>query len=120
MLTLSALGMFAYGTYSAAWAVIDLFAGAQLELWAELSMVLFGLLLVLSAAFVRVRLPGGLAVAIGAMLGLQALAVHAAAHFDTGLVPQIGRAVLGFFLVGSALAGEDAASRGSRGGRRAG
>jgi hypothetical protein len=67
----------------------------------------FGLLLVLAAAFVRVRMPGGLAVAISAMLALQALAVHTAAHLESGLVPQIGRGVLAFFLVGSALAGED-------------
>ena len=64
-------------------------------------------LLVLAAAFVRVRMPGGLAVAISAMLALQALAVHTAAHLESGLVPQIGRGVLAFFLVGSALAGED-------------
>jgi hypothetical protein len=106
VLTIATLGMFGYGTYSAAWAVVDVIQGARLELWAELLILLFGLLLVLAAAFVRVRLPGGLAVAIGAMLALQALAVHTAAHLDSGMVPQIGRAVLAFFLVGSAVAGE--------------
>jgi hypothetical protein len=108
VLTFATLGMSAYGTYSAAWAIVDLLRGARLELWAELLIVLFGLLLVLAAAFVRVRLPGGLAVAIGAMLALQALAVHSAAHLQSGLAPQIGRALLAFFLVGSAAVGEKA------------
>ena len=66
MLTIAALGMCTYGLYSAAWAVVDLVRGARVELWADLGLVLFGLLLGLSAAFVRVRLPGGLAAAIGA------------------------------------------------------
>jgi hypothetical protein len=106
VLTLAALGMFVYGTYSALWAVFDVISGARLEWWAEALLVLFGLLLVLAAAFVRVKLPGGLAVAIGAMLALQALAVHTAAHLESGLGPQVGRAVLAFFLVGSAVADE--------------
>jgi len=108
MLTIAALGMCTYGLYSAAWAVVDLIRGARLELWAELGLVLFGLLLGLSAAFVRVRLPGGLAAAIGAMLGLQALAVHNAVHLSAGLAPQIGRGVLAVALV--ALAYRDAPS----------
>jgi hypothetical protein len=107
VLTLATLGMFAYGTYSFAWAVYDLLHGARVELWAEFALMACGLLLVLAAAFVRVRLPGGLAVAISAMLALQALAVHTAAHLAWGLGPQIGRAVLAFFLVGSAVAGDD-------------
>lgn len=106
MLTIATLGMFAYGTYSAAWAIVDVIRGARIELWAELLTLLFGLLLIVAAAFVRVRLPGGLAVAISAMLALQALAVHTAAHLDSGLAPQVGRAVLAFFLVGSAVAGD--------------
>ena len=106
MLTVATLGMFAYGTYSIAWAVSDLVHGAQLELWAELGLILFGLLLILAAAFVRVRMPGGLAVAIGAMLGLQALAVHNASHLNSGVAMQVARGVVAFFLVGSAVAGE--------------
>jgi hypothetical protein len=97
--------MFAYATYSIAWAVVDLLRGARLELWAELGIIAFGLLLALSAAFVRVRLPGGLAFAIGAMLGLQALAVHSAAHVGTGLAPQIARGVVALVLVGLAYGG---------------
>lgn len=114
MLTIATLGMFAYGTYSAAWAVVDVIRGARIELWADLLLVLFGFLLILAAAFVRVRLPGGLAVAIGAMLALQALAVHSAAHLESGLAPQVGRAVLAFFLVGSAVAGETHGRMGRR------
>jgi len=75
VLTLAALGMFGYGTYSAFWAVFDVISGARLEWWADVLLVLFGLLLVVAAAFVRVRMPGGLAVAIGAMLALQASVV---------------------------------------------
>ena len=111
MLTVAALGMFSYGAYSIGWAVLDLVSGARLELWAELGLIAFGALLAPSAAFVRVRLPGGLALAIGAMLGLQALAVHNAVHLDNGvafpggLAPQIGRAALAIALVALAYGG---------------
>ena len=105
MLTAAALGMFSYGIYSIVWAVADLARGARLELWAELGLMLFGALLVLAAAFVRVRLPGGVAFAIGAMLGLQALAVHDAAHLGAGVAPQIARAVLAITLAGLAFIG---------------
>jgi hypothetical protein len=94
--------MFLYGAYSLLWAVVDVLRGARLELWAEAGLMMFGLLLVLSAAFVRVRLPGGLAFSIGAMLGLQALAVHNAAHLASGVGPQIARALLAIALVGLA------------------
>jgi hypothetical protein len=108
MLTLATLGMFSYGAYSFAWAVIDVLRGARLEWWAEGGLVLFGLLLVLSAAFVRVRLPGGLAFAIGAMLGLQALAVHNAVHLAAGVNSQLARGMMAMVLVamaGSAKSG---------------
>ena len=105
MLTAATLGMFSYGVYSVGWALVDLVRGARLEYWAEAGIILFGLMLALSAAFVRVRLPGGLALAIGAMLGLQALAVHSAVHIATGLGPQIGRATLSAGLVALAYAG---------------
>ena len=116
MLTAAALGMFSYGAYSIAWAAVDVVRGARLELWAELGLMVFGALLALSAAFVRVRLPGGLALAIGAMLGLQALAVHNAVHLDNGtafpggpwgLAPQIGRAILAIALVALAYGGSN-------------
>jgi hypothetical protein len=99
MLTAAALGMFFYGIYSIGWAVADLARGARLEWWAELGLIFFGALLVLAAAFVRVRLPGGVAFAIGAMLGLQALAVHDAVHLGTGVAPQIVRGATALLLV---------------------
>ena len=105
MLTIASLGMFAYGAYSILWAVLDLLRGARLELWAELGLMLFGLLLTLSAAFVRVRLPGGLAFAIGALLGLQAMAVHDAVHVDAGLRSQLARGGVALALVALAWAG---------------
>ena len=105
LLTIAALGMFSYGAYEALWAVLDVIRGARLELWAELGLMLFGLLLVLAAAFVRVRLPGGLPFAAGALLGLQALAVHNAVHLGTGLATQIGRGQFAVVLVALAYAG---------------
>jgi hypothetical protein len=105
MLTVAALGMLAYGVYSIGWAVFDLARGARLELWAEIGLIFFGLLLALGAAFVRVRLPGGLAFAIGAMLGLQAFAVHTAAHLGSGVAPQLMRAAVAILLVAAAHLG---------------
>ena len=105
VLTLATLGLFAYGVYAVTWPVIDLVRGARLELWAELGMIVFGLLLVLSAAFVRVRVPGGILLALGAMLGLQALGVHSAAHFETGIIPQLLRALFAIALLLMASAG---------------
>jgi hypothetical protein len=99
VLTIASLGLFGYGVYSVGWAAADLIRGARLELWADLGLIVFGTLLALAAAFVRVRLPGGLAFAIGALLGLQALAVHDAAHLGTGVTPQIVRAVIAVGLV---------------------
>jgi hypothetical protein len=105
VLTVATLGLFAYGVYSIVWPLVDLWQGARLELWAELGILLFGLLLTLSAAFVRVQLPGGLALALGAMLGLQALAVHTAAHFTQGVWPQVARGVFATVLLLLAKAG---------------
>jgi hypothetical protein len=95
--------MFLYGIYSVGWAAADLIGGAHLELWAELGLVAFGALLALAAAFVRVRLPGGLAFAIGAMLGLQALAVHDAIHLGGGVPAQIVRGSIAIVLIALAL-----------------
>lgn len=103
MLTIASLGMLAYGIYSASWAVVDLVRGPHLELWAELGLMAFGALLALASAFVRVRLPGGLAFAIGAMLGLQALGVHDAVHLGGGIAPQIVRGAIALVLVALAL-----------------
>jgi len=102
MLTMAALGMVTYGVYSVGWAIADLMTGAHIELWAELALIVFGVLLVLAAAFVRVRLPGGLAFAIGALLALQALAVHTAAHLGTGVPAQVLRGAIATALVAMA------------------
>ena len=118
MLTVAALGMFVYGVYSIAWAAADLIRGARLELWADLGLMAFGVLLVLAAAFVRVKLPGGLAFAIGAMLGLQALAVHDAVHLGGGVAPQLARASIAIVLVAIALS--DARPSPARPGRDSG
>lgn len=103
MLTIASLGMLCYGIYSVGWAVADLVRGAHLELWAELGLMAFGALLALAAAFVRARLPGGLAFAIGAMLGLQALAVYDAAHLGGGVAPQIVRGSIAIVLIAMAF-----------------
>ena len=102
MLTAATLGMLVYGFYSAGWSVANAFLAAPLEWWANTAQVLFGGLLMLSSAFVRVRIPGSLALALGAMLSLQALAVHSSAHLGSGLAPQIGRAVLAVSLLAMA------------------
>ena len=103
MLTIASLGMFSYGIYSVGWAAADLVRGARLEIWAELGLMAFGALLALASAFVRVRLPGGLAFAIGAILGLQALAVHNAVHLGGGVAPQVVRGSIAVVLVAMAL-----------------
>lgn len=93
--------MAAYGVYAAIAALMDLIRDSRLEVWVDLSEGLFGLLLVLAAAFVRVTMPGGLWLAVGAMLGLQALAVHDAGHLygAVALAPQIARGIFAALLV---------------------
>ena len=95
MLTASTIGIAAYGAYAAIAGLVDLIWQARLEFWIDLLEIAFGALLVLAAAFVRVGIPGGLALAIGAMLGLQALALHDAAHMygAIALAPQIARGI---------------------------
>jgi hypothetical protein len=105
MLTLATLGLVAYGLTAIVTALISLLTGGRLELWAELAQLVAGLLAILSAAFVRVQIPGGLAAAIGALFALQALAVHSAAHFGTGLPAQVARGIVAALIVTSAYAG---------------
>jgi hypothetical protein len=101
MLTVSTLGMTFYGLYAAGAGFVDLVGPRRLELWANLGGMVFGVLLLLGAAFVRVLMPGGLALAIGALLGLQALAIHDAAHLYGGVepAPQIARGAFAAVLV---------------------
>jgi hypothetical protein len=96
MLTAATLGLATYGVYSAGLGLVDLFRSPGLDWWADLALILLGLLLVLSAAFVRVRMPGGLALALGGLLALQALSLHNDLHFygTVLLAPQVLRGVI--------------------------
>lgn len=107
MLTAAALGMLIYGVYSAGFGVMDLVVWKMLEAWADVALLLFGALLAFAAALVRALVPGGLALAIGAMLALQALGIHTAAHVtgEAALPPQILRGVFAGVLVVLAHAG---------------
>ncbi len=87
MLTAATLGLAGYGLYSAVYGAVDLFRPESLEIWADLTLIVFGLVLTVSAAFVRVLIPGGLALAIGALLGLEAIALHNSAHFYGRVLP---------------------------------
>ena len=93
MLTAATLGLASYGVYSAGLGVVDLFRSPGLDWWADVALVALGLLLLLSSAFVRVRMPGGLALALSAMLGLQALSLHNDFHFYGNILaaPQVAR-----------------------------
>jgi hypothetical protein len=101
MLTAASLGMLVYGVYTAAVAVADLIGPSALELWAAGLELGLALILMLSAAFVRVMLPGGLALAMGSLFGLQALSLHHAAHVggQIALFPQIVRGIVAAGLV---------------------
>lgn len=101
MLTAATLGMAAYAVYSVAAGLFDLFARSRMELAADFGLVIFGLVLFLAAAFVRSLIPGGLALAIGALLGLQALSIHASVHATGSVVPlsQAWRGALALALV---------------------
>ncbi len=101
----STLLMSLYGTYSIGWAANDLFQRHQVESWAAWAVIAFGVLLVLAALVTRSRVPGGLPMAAAALLGLQALDVHNAAHLETPLWAQLGRAVVGGLLLGLAFYG---------------
>jgi hypothetical protein len=71
------------------------------------ALIVLGLLLLLSSAFVRVRLPGGLAMALGALLALQALSLHNDMHFYGAILiaPQVIRAFVAGALAGLAFWG---------------
>lgn len=107
MLTAAAVGLAAYGTYSAGLGVVALFGGVSLDWWAAASLILFGLVLLVSAPLVRVRFPGSVALAAGALLALQALALHNDFHFYGRIVPpfQAARGVYAALLVLLAAAG---------------
>jgi hypothetical protein len=107
MLTAAALGMVGYGLYSVGLGLAGLLGFVALEGWADLGLIVLGLLLMLSAAFVRVRMPGGLALALSALLGLQALALHNDLHFFGATMPvvQAARGTFAALLIALAYRG---------------
>jgi hypothetical protein len=107
MLTVATIGMAVYGVYAVVAGLIDLVARSRMEALADLGLVAFGLVLLVAAAFVRVLIPGGLALAIGALLGLQALAVHSDVHLggSLALAPQLVRGGFAVALVALAYFG---------------
>lgn len=107
VLSLAVIGMAGYGIYSVGTGAFDLLVGHRLDVWADVALAVLGLLLVLAAAFVRVLIPGGLALALGAMLGLQGLSLHNDLHWYGAilLAPQLGRGVFAAVLTLLALIG---------------
>ena len=107
MLTTAALGMALYGLYSVLVGVTDLVAAARLEWWANLWLIGAGSMLMLGAAFVRVSMPGGLALAVGGLLALQSISLHNAGHLfgRVSLVPELARATLAVSLAALAYFG---------------
>jgi len=101
MLTVATIGMAGYGLYSIVMGLVDLVLRSRLEVVADAGLVVFGLVLLLAAAFVRVLMPGGLALAIGALFGLQALSIHSDVHLagSLTLAPQLVRGGFAVVLV---------------------
>ena len=109
MLTLSTLGMLAYGAYSVLVGTTDLLGRLQFAWWADLWLVGAGSMLVLAAAFVRVSMPGGLALAVAGLLALQSISLHTASQLYGGvyLLPELARAGFASALVALAHFGWD-------------
>ena len=101
MLTLATLGMFVYGAYSVGAGIVDLLGALRLDIWADLLLIVLGAILVLAAAFVRVGMPGCLALAMGSLLGLQALSLHNASHLHGEITvwPELARGGIALLLV---------------------
>lgn len=119
MLRAAALGMFLYGLHDAAAGAVDLVVGGALAWWAAAWRMLAGATLAFAAVLVRVSLPGGLALAVAALLGLQSISLHNDPHFYGRLLllPQLTRAAFSAVLVALAWFGwgsagdEDSAAR---------
>ena len=107
MLRAAALGMFLYGLHAVAAGAVDLVGAGALEWWAGLWRLLSGAALMLAAALVRVSMPGGLALAVAGLLGLQSISLHNDPHLYGRLLlwPQLARAVFAAVLVGLAYFG---------------
>ena len=107
MLRAAALGMFLYGLHDVAAGAAGLVGAGVLEWWADFWRLLSGAVLMLAAALVRVSMPGGLALAVAGLLGLQSISLHNDPHFYGRLLlwPQLARAVFSAVLVGLAYFG---------------
>ena len=109
MLPAATLGLAFYGLYSIVAGLEDLVGPSSLEWWANLWVIAAGAVVLLAAAFVRASMPGGLALAVGGLLGLQSISLHNDPHlYDMLLVPQLARALVAIVLVGLAYAGWEA------------
>ena len=107
MLTVAMLGMTGYGLYSLVTGLVHLFGSSQLEPLANVGAIVLGAMLLVAGLFVRVRLPGSLALALAALFGLQSLALHDAGHLDGQIAPapHIARALFAALLIGLAYFG---------------
>jgi len=115
MLTAATLGLAAYGVYSVGLGVVDLFRSPGLDWWADVALIVLGVVLLLSSAFVRVRMPGGIALALSGLLALQALSLHNDLHFygDILVAPQILRGLMAGGLAALAYFGAKAEQQAS-------
>ena len=113
LLTAATLGLAVYGVYSVGLGAVDAFRSPGLDWWADAALAVFGLLLLTASVLVRLRIPGGLALAISALAALQALALHNDMHFygDILVAPQVVRGVIAAGLAASAYFGARAESR---------
>ena len=107
MLRAAALGMLVYGVHDVVVGVTDLIGSGTLEWWANLWRMLSGGVLALAAALVRVSLPGGLALAVSGLLGLQSISLHNDPHVygELLLAPHLARAGFSALLVALAYFG---------------
>ena len=85
------------------WAATRSSGGPIYGWWPGVATLVFG------AAFVRVSIPGGLALAIAGLLALQSISLHNASHLygQVVLLPQFARALFAGLLVALAYFGWD-------------
>jgi len=107
MLKFATLGMAFYGLFSIISALVYWIGGATLEWWATLWLVVAGFILLVGSVFVRISMPGGLALAIGGLLALQSISLHNDNHLYNQilLLPQLSRAFFSSVLVALAYFG---------------
>ncbi len=121
MLRAATLGMLLYGLHDVVVGAADLIGAGTLEWWANAWRMLAGAMLLFAAVLVRVSMPGGLALAVAALLGLQSISLHNDAHFygrlDLMVLPQTLRAVFAATLVALAYFGWGVVGGGGEPGR---